>query len=137
MSDTRRPKVLLADDYAPLLLSWRRILDQSCDIVGALSDGREAIAAALADAPDVVVLDIAMPEVNGLVVCRQIKAALPAVGVVLASAFDDAAFQQAAEAAGAAAFVVKSAAADELEAAVWQAFRGGTPFRVYSRRGPR
>jgi two-component system response regulator DesR len=135
MTGTPRPKVLLADDYAPLLLSWRRILERSCDIVAAVSDGREVLEAAGTHGPDVVVLDIAMPEVNGLVACRAIKAAHPGVGIVLASAFDDAAFQQAAEAAGASAFVVKSAAADELEGAVWQAFRGGTPFRVYSRRG--
>jgi DNA-binding NarL/FixJ family response regulator len=130
----RRPKVLLADDYAPLLISWRRILDPTCDVVAAVSDGREVLDAARTYAPDVVVLDIAMPDMNGLAACREIKAAHPGIGVVLASAFDDAAFQQAAEAAGASAFVVKSAAADELEGAVWQAFRGGSPFRVYSRR---
>ena len=134
MTEDVRPRVVLADDYAPLLVSWRRLLDHSCDIVAAVTDGRAVIAAVRTHAPDVVVLDIAMPEVNGLIACRELKAAQPSIGVVLASAFDDAAFQQAAEAAGASAFVVKSAAADELESAVWQAFRGGTPFRVYSRR---
>ena len=134
MSADRRPRVLLADDYAPLLVSWRRILEPSCDIIGAVSDGREVIAAARAEAPDVVVLDIAMPDVNGIAACRALKAEHPSIAVVLASAFDDVAFQQAAEIAGASAFVVKSAAADVLEKAVREAFGGGTPFRLYSRK---
>jgi two-component system response regulator DesR len=130
----RRPRVVLADDYAPLLVSWRRILEGSCDVVEAVSDGREVLAAARAHAPDVVVLDIAMPDVNGLVACRALKAAFPEIGVVLVSAFDDDAFQQAADAAGASAFVVKSVAADELERAIAHAFSGGKPFRAYTRR---
>lgn len=127
-----RPRVLLADDYAPLLTSWRRILDSSCDVVGAVSDGRDVLAAAKTHAPDVVVLDIAMPDVNGLVACRELKAVFPEISVVLVSAFDDAAFQQAADAAGASAFVVKSVAADELERAIDYAFRGTTPFRAFT-----
>jgi len=130
-----RPRVLLADDYAPLLTSWRRILDASCDIVGAVSDGREVIAAAKTHSPDVVVLDIAMPDVNGLTACRELKAAFPGMGVVLVSAFDDMAFQHAADAAGASAFVVKSVAAVELERAIDHAFRGATPFRAFTPRG--
>jgi DNA-binding NarL/FixJ family response regulator len=129
-----RPRVLLADDYAPLLTSWRRILESSCDVVGAVSDGRDVLAAAKAHAPDVVVLDIAMPDVNGLVACRELKAVFPQISVVLVSAFDDAAFQQAADAAGASAFVVKSVAADELERAIEYAFRGTTPFRAFTPR---
>jgi DNA-binding NarL/FixJ family response regulator len=129
----RRPRVLLADDYAPLLVSWRRILDASCDVVDAVANGREALAAAKTHDPDVVVLDIAMPEVNGLVACRHLKATQPRIGVVLVSAFDDAAFQQAAADAGAAAFVVKSVAADELEPAIAHAFTGTATFRAYTR----
>jgi DNA-binding NarL/FixJ family response regulator len=129
----RRPRVLLADDYAPLLVSWRRILEASCDIVAAVSDGREVLAYAKAEAPDVVVLDLAMPEVNGLAACRELKAAFPDIGVILVSAFDDSAFLEAADAAGAAAFVVKSVAADELEKAIVHASRGGVPFRAYTR----
>jgi len=129
----RRPRVVLADDYAPLLVSWRRILDASCDIVDAVADGREVLAAVKAHHPDVVVLDIAMPDVNGLVACRELKADFPGIGVVLVSAFDDAAFQQAADAAGASAFVVKSVAADELERAIEHAFGGTSPFRAYTR----
>jgi|GEM_PF-1237130 len=129
----RRPRVLLADDYAPLLVSWRRILDPSCDVVDAVADGREVLAAARTHAPDVVVLDIAMPDVNGLVACRELKATYPGIAVVLVSAFDDMAFQHAADAAGAAAFVVKSVAADELERAIEHAFSGATAFRAFTR----
>jgi len=128
-----RPRVLLADDYAPLLISWRRILESCCDVVAAVSDGREVLDAARASHPHVVVLDIAMPDVNGLTACRALKAAYPEIGVVLVSAFDDAAFQQAAEDAGASAFVVKSVAADELERAIYHAFSGATAFRAFTR----
>ena len=135
MSDTpagRRPRVLLADDYAPLLVSWRRILDPSCEVVGAVSDGREVLAAAKVHAPDVVVLDIAMPDVNGLAACRELKAAYPEIGVVLVSAFDDTAVQQAAAAAGASAVLVKSVARTS-ERAIEHAFSGATPFRAFTR----
>jgi len=132
----RRPRVLLADDYAPLLVSWRRILEGCCDVVAAVSDGRDALALAESVAPDVAVLDIAMPDVNGLVACRQLKATCPGIAVVLVSAFDDAAFQQEAAAAGASAFVVKSVAADELERAIQHAFSGAAPFRAYTRPRP-
>ena len=128
-----RPRVLLADDYAPLLVSWRRILEPSCDVVDAVSDGREVLAAAKTHAPDVVVLDIAMPDVNGLTACRELKSTFPQIAVVLVSAFDDAAFEQAADAAGASAFVVKSVAADELERAIAHACSGAAAFRAYTR----
>ena len=131
-------QILIADDHEVVRQGVRVLLEANPDwtVCGEAATGREAVAKATEFHPDVVVLDIAMPEVNGLAACRAIKAARPTVGIVLASAFDDAAFQQEAEAAGAAAFVVKSSAAEDLEAAVWQAFRGGTPFRVYSRRSP-
>ena len=135
-SPGRRPRVLLADDYAPLLVSWRRILEPSCDVVAAVSDGREVLDAAKLHLPDVVVLDIAMPDVNGIVACRALKAAFPRIGVVLVSAFDDTAFQQAADEAGASAFVVKSVSAEELEPAIAHAFPGTLPFRAFTlRRG--
>jgi DNA-binding NarL/FixJ family response regulator len=57
--------------------------------------------------PDVVVVDVMLPESNGLDACRQLKAALPAIGIVMLTAMDDADVRQAALAAGASAFVPK------------------------------
>src|SRR5688572_17922123 len=85
----RRPRVLLADDYAPLLVSWQRFLQRSCDIVGVVSSGRELVETALALKPDVVVVDLGMPGMNGLEACRDIKETIPATQVILVTAFDD------------------------------------------------
>jgi DNA-binding NarL/FixJ family response regulator len=110
----RRPRVLLADDYPGLLVALRRMLDQSCEVVGSVSTGREAIEAAATLKPDVVVLDLTLPDLSGLEVCRQIKVAVPAARVVLLTAVDDLDVRASALQAGASAFVVKHATTSEL-----------------------
>jgi DNA-binding NarL/FixJ family response regulator len=121
----RPPRVLLADDYPPLLVSWQRFLQRSCDIVGVVSSGRELVETALVLKPDVVVVDLGMPGMNGLEACRDIKEAIPATQVILVTAFDDVTTREAARRAGASAFVAKLAGPEELEQAVQQAFAAG------------
>ena len=67
------PRVLLADDHALLLGAFEKLLAGECDIVGQVSDGRALVAAAETLKPDVIVLDISMPLLNGLEAGRQIK----------------------------------------------------------------
>jgi CheY-like chemotaxis protein len=83
-----RPRVLLADDHAMLLEAFTRMLSPSCDIVGAVGDGRALLEAAPRLEPDVIVLDIAMPVMDGLTFLERKKEAdrLASIPVVVVSA---------------------------------------------------
>ena len=70
----KRPRVLLADDHRLLREAFTQLLAPSCEVVGAVADGRALLAAAQELRPDVVVLDIAMPLLNGLDAARQLQA---------------------------------------------------------------
>ena len=74
-----KPRVLLADDHALLLGAFEKLLAEECEIVGQVGDGRALVEAAEALKPEVIVLDIAMPLLNGLEAGRQIKHKLPSV----------------------------------------------------------
>src|SRR5438094_10099799 len=73
----RRPRVLLADDHRLLREAFVKLLEPDCDVVGAVTDGRALLEAAPKLRPDVVVLDIAMPLLNGLDAARQLKRLTP------------------------------------------------------------
>jgi DNA-binding NarL/FixJ family response regulator len=117
-----RPRVLLVDDYERLLEAWRRLLEPTCEIVGGVTNGHEAIPLARSLEPDVIVVDLSMPGLNGFDVCREIRQIAPRTQVVLVSADDNEALRRAALTFGAAAFVTKAQAADELEDAIRRAF---------------
>jgi len=121
-----RPRVLLADDYGALLTAWRRLLEPTCDVVGSVGNGRALLEAAAALSPDVVVADLAMPEMNGLDACRQLKQTNPRTKVVLVTAGGDEWVAHAAFRAGASAFVLKHSAADDLLTAIESALIGDT-----------
>ena len=121
----RRPRVLLVDDYQPLLVAWRRLLEPWCDVVGSVSNGREVIKVAVQCKPNVIVLDLNMPELNILDVCSTFKQVRPQIGVVLVSAADDPDLRRVAFKLGASSFVSKYLAASELEPAIRRAFREG------------
>jgi DNA-binding NarL/FixJ family response regulator len=111
---TRTLRVLLADDYPGLLKSYRRLLEPAHVVVGCLTEGDAVVQAARTLQPDVIVLDFAMPGLNGIEACRQIIGICPRSKVVLITAADDAGLAQAATDAGAAAFVSKYRAAEDL-----------------------
>ena len=118
-----RPRVLLVDDHPGMLKALGRVLSPECDVVGVLADGLEVADAAARLQPVVIVLDLYMPNVNGLDVCRQITQNNPRVKVIVITSMDDDAIRAEALAAGASAFVHKSAAADELIVAIRRIWR--------------
>ena len=118
--------MLLADDHVGLLKAWGRLLEPSCDVVGCVHDGRELLEAASTLAPDVVIADLSMPEVNGLEACRHIKHASPETKVILVTAGGDQWVARAAFRAGASGFVLKHSAADDLLLAIHTALTGDT-----------
>jgi DNA-binding NarL/FixJ family response regulator len=104
------------DDNAAILEALQSLLESVCDIVGLVSDARTVLEAVTRLKPDVVLLDISMPHVNGLEVCRQIRDAIPETRVIILSAFGDTATKDAAYGAGASAFVMKHSVNEVLEA---------------------
>jgi CheY-like chemotaxis protein len=111
-STPRRPRVLLADDYPDIVKGLSRLLSLDCDIVGSVADGSGLLEAAQRLAPDVIVLDVNLPNINSLQACRSITRLIPAVKVIMFTAagpeISEAFFE-----AGASAFISK-VASDEL-----------------------
>lgn len=119
-----RPTVLIVDDHQVFRHGLRDFLSQQFDVVAEANDGREAVEQALAHQPDVVVMDIRMPAMDGVAAAKEIKAKLPMTGVVIVSATDD--DQQVLEAieAGVSGYVVKDDTPESVMAAVWSASEG-------------
>ena len=111
-----RPRVLLVDDHPGIVRALSRLLSTECDVVGVMADGREVADAAARLQPVVIVVDLNLPDVSGLDVCRQIKDSDPRVKVVVISARIDEAIRDEALAAGASGFFEKSAANELIEA---------------------
>jgi DNA-binding NarL/FixJ family response regulator len=120
------PRVLLADDHVMLLGAFEKLLAGECDIVGQVSDGRALMAAAEKLRPDVIVLDISMPLLNGLEAGRQIKQKLRHVKLVFLTMNEDADLAAEALRSGASAYLLKRSAPSELPAAIREVMRGRT-----------
>jgi DNA-binding NarL/FixJ family response regulator len=121
-----RPRVLLADDHQMLVDALKGILEPRCEVVGMVSDGRELLKAAPKLQPDIIVLDIAMPQLNGLDAARHLKPTMPKVKFVFMTMNEDPDLIGEAFRAGASAFLLKQAAAFELMEAVEKVLKGGT-----------
>ena len=120
-----RPRVLLADDHTLLLAAFEQLLAPACEVVGTAPDGRALLEAALRLQPDIVVLDISMPLLNGLDACRQLQPRLPKAKWVFLTVNQDPDLAAEALHLGASAYLLKSSAAKELFAAIEAAMRGG------------
>jgi DNA-binding NarL/FixJ family response regulator len=119
-----RPRVLLADDHALLLGAFEKLLCAECDIVGQVSDGRALVEAAGELRPDVIVLDISMPLLNGLEAARQIKNKSRDVKLVFLTMNEDTDLAAEAFRAGASAYLLKRSAASELLTAIREVMQG-------------
>jgi DNA-binding NarL/FixJ family response regulator len=122
-------RVILADDHALVRQGFRRILEDESDItvVGEAGGGAEAIELARTLDPDVVVLDMAMPEINGLHAAIDILRARPDRPILILSMYDDAQYVRNALAAGVRGYILKNARETELIRAV-RALAGGGRF---------
>ena len=119
-----RPRVLLADDHTLLLGAFEKLLSEHCDVVGQVSDGRALVAAADELKPDIVVLDISMPLLNGLEAGRQIKRKLPDTKLIFVTMNEDTDLAADAFRAGASGYLLKQSATSELMAAIRQVMEG-------------
>lgn len=121
-----RPRVLLADDHTLILEGFRTVLAGECEVVGAVRDGRALVQAALRLSPDVVLLDISMPLLNGIDAARQIKKALPRTKIIFLTMHANATYLMEALAAGASGYILKTSAREELLEAVRKVAAGGS-----------
>jgi DNA-binding NarL/FixJ family response regulator len=119
-----RPRVLLADDHALLLGALEKLLSTDCEVVGQVADGRALVDAADRLKPDVIVLDISMPNLNGLEAGRQIKQRLRSVKLVFVTMNEDPDLAAEAFRAGASGYLLKQSAATELMTAIRQVMQG-------------
>jgi len=123
---TKRIRILLADDHAVVRQGFRMILSSHPDleIVGEAGNGREAVELAASLRPDVVVMDVAMPELNGIEATRRLTAENPHIRVVALSMHKDSVYVREILRAGARGYLLKDSVADDLVAAV-RAVAGG------------
>ena len=119
-----QPRVLLADDHALLLGAFEKLLAGECEIVGQVSDGRALVAAAEKLKPDLIVLDISMPLLNGLEAGRQIKQRLRDVKLVFLTVNEDNDLAAEAFRSGASGYLLKRSAASELSTAIREVMQG-------------
>ena len=113
-------RVLLIDDepHVCRALCMRLGVEPDLEVVGAAADGRSGITLALELKPDVVLMDVAMPLLDGIAATAQLRAALPGLPVIILTLHDDPSTRSAAAAAGAAGFVPKHRPVEELLAAI-------------------
>lgn len=124
MSTTPPPRVLLADDHTLVLDGFRRIVEQRCEVVGAVEDGRALLEAAVRLRPDLILLDISMPLLNGVDAGRQLKKLLPEAKLIFVTMHADPAYVSEAFKAGASAYLLKRSAARELDQAIEAVLKG-------------
>ena len=120
----RRTRVLLADDHQMLVDALKSVLEPRCEVVGSVTDGRSLLEAAERLRPDVVVLDIAMPQLNGLDAGRKLQQKMPAVKLIYMTMNEDPYLIGEAFRAGASAFLLKQAAGFELIDAIAKVMKG-------------
>jgi DNA-binding NarL/FixJ family response regulator len=119
-----RPRILMADDHAMLLDAFRALLEPEFDVVGAVPDGRRLLEEFTRLHPDVVLLDIAMPLLNGLDAGRQLKALRKSVKLIYLTMNPDPDLAGEALRLGASGYLLKSSAFQELKQAIHEALRG-------------
>jgi DNA-binding NarL/FixJ family response regulator len=131
----KRPRVLLADDHRLLREAFVTLLQPECDVVGAVADGRALLDAVTGLRPDVVVLDVAMPLLNGLDAARQLKRRMPGVKIIFLTVNEDPDLAAEAFRAGGSGFVLKNSAASELLQAIYDVMQGRSYVTPLATRG--
>jgi DNA-binding NarL/FixJ family response regulator len=123
----KRPRILMADDHRLLMEGMKRLLEQDFELVGAVEDGRALMEAAARLVPDVILIDISMPKLNGIEAARQLKNLLPQCKMLIVTMHADATYVREALRAGVSGYVLKRAAASELVKAIREVLNG----RIY------
>lgn len=119
-----RIRVGIAEDHQLVMDGIRRVIEDDCEVVGTATNGRDAITSAAEYSPDVMLVDIALPELNGLDAARVIKKANPNVRIVFVTVQTNRDYVREAFEAGASGYVLKQAASAELLSAIREVYNG-------------
>jgi len=117
-------RILLADDHALFCSLLRTLLEPAYEVVGTAGDGQELLEVASTLSPDVVLIDVGMPRLNGLDAGRQLKQRMPQVKIIYLTMNANAALANEALRAGASGYILKNAQTSELLQAIRDALRG-------------
>ncbi len=122
--DRHLPRILIADDHTLVAEACKKLLDSEYNVVGTVSDGRALVRAAAELKPHLIIVDVAMPVLNGLDAGQQVKELLPSVKLVYLTMNNDADLAVEAFRRGASGYLLKTCAASELAIAVREVLRG-------------
>ena len=122
-----RPRVLLGDDHTLVLEGLSKLLEDTCELVGTAEDGRALVEAAERLRPDVILLDISMPRLNGLEAARIVRTRVPDAKIIFLTMHADPTYAREAFRAGASGYLLKRSAASELATAI-SVVLGGRPY---------
>ncbi len=120
-----KPRILLADDHSLILKGIKGLVETHYEVVELVDNGKAAVEAALRHKPDVVILDITMPILNGIDAMREVKRQLPQTKVIILTMHSSPIYLRKALEAGASGYVLKSGAAEELLEAIAKVLKGG------------
>ena len=120
----KKPSVLMADDHSLMLAGLRKLVEADYDVVGTVEDGRALVDAAQALRPDVILLDIAMPRLNGLDAARQLRTLVPDSKIIFLTMHASPTYATEAFQAGASGYLLKRSAASELSQAIQSVLHG-------------
>jgi DNA-binding NarL/FixJ family response regulator len=124
---SKRFRILIADDHSFILAGIRSLLEAHYDLVGQVSDGRSLVEAALRLRPDLVILDVTMPFLNGIEAARHIKKVWPEARLLFLSMHNSPVYLREAIEAGGSGYLLKSSAVEELRKAIQLVLKG----RIY------
>lgn len=122
----KKPTVILADDHTLVLEGFRRLLETHCELLATVGDGQALLKAVAQQRPDIVILDISMPVMNGIEAARALQAQFPSTKLLFVTMHADPAYIRAAFQAGASGYILKQSLGDELTQALQTVLRGHT-----------
>jgi len=122
----KKVRILLADDHVLVADALKSLLEPTYEVVGIVADGRTLVEAAERLRPDLIVVDVGMPQLNGLDATRQIKRLLPTVKVMIVTMNEDSTLVAEAFRAGASGYMLKHSASQELLQAIQEVVKGSS-----------
>lgn len=120
----KKPRLLMADDHSIMLAGLRKLVEGVCDVVGTVQDGRALVEAAEQLRPDLILLDISMPLLNGMDAARQVKKSVPDAKLIFLTMHASPVFATEALQSGASGYLLKQSAASELPLAIETVLKG-------------